>query len=74
MAVRKNRKAKLLQKPAASHQASPAIEQHLMHLGAHHSVETHDEHSRGGCTTRCVFSNLEQRCRTRARAVSPSQI
>ena len=56
MAPRKS-KTRYSQKCAVSNQESPAIEQHLMQLGVHHSLEVHDANIRSGCATRCLFSH-----------------
>jgi hypothetical protein len=76
MAPRKSSKTRYSQKCAVSNQESPAIEQHLMQLGVHHSLEVHDANIRAGCATRCLFSTEfsmeEQRPRIRARASNRS--
>jgi len=78
MAARKVSKIKDSHKFAASSQESPAIEQHLMQLGAHDPLKTQYDHAGNGCSSQCVlktqFSMEEQRRRTTSRASSRSQI
>jgi len=71
MAPRRNSRAKYPHKCVVSNQESPAIEQHLMQLGAHHFMEMQDEPCQAGCASQCFLSNQfsteEERPRTRAR-------
>ncbi|HKT50384.1 MAG TPA: hypothetical protein VJV96_08800 [Candidatus Angelobacter sp.] len=55
MAPRKSNKTRYSQKPVVSNQESPAIEQHLMQLGVHHSLEVLDAKIQDGRATQCVF-------------------
>jgi hypothetical protein len=72
MASRRNSRAKYPHKCVVSNQESPAIEQHLMQLGAHHFMEIQDEPCQAGCATQCFlgtqFSTEEERPKNRARA------
>ena len=78
MAARKVNKIKDSHKFAALSQESPAIEQHLMQLGAHDSLKTQYDHAGNGCSSQCIlktqFSMEQQRGRTTSRASSRSQI
>lgn len=78
MAARKVSKIKDSHKFAALSHESPAIEQHLMQLGAHDSLKAQYDHAGNGCSNQCVlrtqFSMEEQGRRTASRASSRSQI
>lgn len=78
MAPRKNTKTRYPHRSEVSNQESPAIEQHLMELGVHHSLEVHDANIHVGCAAQCLFRTElpaeEQRPRTRARASNRSPL
>lgn len=56
MASSKSGKSRQPHKCVITNQESPAIELHLLQLGAHHSVEVQDEFSQAGVAAECLLS------------------